>query len=185
MVKYSGDHVKVDDGWIVVNGEKAFKPAASGNYTDLERTYLTAGKLAKVYHAGNVPDAVYRGNTIYCGSLGIYTTNGSENGLEYTAALNKGISKDRGQAVKDDFEIDETRQQLEKQKKEAAEQGSSEAEQKLRSRSPGHAMRRKGIGYEETAGIFSAGYCFCGSCIWCTGGDDAASAENGSPPASA
>lgn len=129
MVKYSGDHVKVDDGWIVVNGEKAFKPAASGNYTDLERTYLTAGKLAKVYHAGNVPDAVYRGNTIYCGSLGIYTTNGSENGLEYTAALNKGISKDRGQAVKDDFEIDETRQQLEKQKKEAAEQGSSEAEQ--------------------------------------------------------
>ena len=48
MVKYSGDHVKVDDGWIVVNGEKAFKPAASGNYTDLERTYLTAGKLAKV-----------------------------------------------------------------------------------------------------------------------------------------
>lgn len=22
MVKYSGDHVKVDDGWIVVNGEK-------------------------------------------------------------------------------------------------------------------------------------------------------------------
>lgn len=129
MVKYSGDHVKVDDGWIVVNGEKAFKPAASGNYTDLERTYLTAGKLAKVYHAGNVPDAVYRGNTIYCGSLGIYTTNGSENGLEYTAGLNKGISKDRGQAVKDDFEIDETRQQLEKQKKEAAEQGSSEAEQ--------------------------------------------------------
>ena len=109
--------------------KKAFKPAASGNYTDLERTYLTAGKLAKVYHAGNVPDAVYRGNTIYCGSLGIYTKNGSENGLEYTAALNKGISKDRGQAVKDDFEIDETRQQLEKQKKEAAEQGSSEAEQ--------------------------------------------------------
>ena len=43
-------------------------------------------------------------------------------------------------------------------------------------------VRRKGIGYEETAGIFSAGYCFCGSCIWCTGGDDAASAENGSFP---
>ena len=39
------------------------------------------------------------------------------------------MPKDRGQAVKDDFEIDETRQQLEKQKKEAAEQGSSEAEQ--------------------------------------------------------
>lgn len=114
MAAYGGNHVQVKEDWIVVNGEKAFQAAAIGKYTDKERTYLTAGKLAKLYHKGNVPDAVYRDNVIYCGSTAVYTVSDGENGQTYTDALNKGIRKDRGEAVKSDFAIDARREKIQK-----------------------------------------------------------------------
>lgn len=114
MAAYGGNHVQVKDDWIVVNGEKAFQAAAVGKYTDKERTYLTAGKLVKLYHKGNVPDAVYRDNVIYCGSTAIYSVGDGENGQAYTEALNKGIRKDRGEPVQSDFAIDKRREKIQK-----------------------------------------------------------------------
>ena len=117
MSAYAGNHVQVKDDWIVVNGEKTFQPAAMGKYTNKERTYLTAGKLAKLYHKGYVPDAVYRDNSIYCGSTSIYTLSDGENGKVMTDALNKGIRKDRGEPVKSDFAIDKRREKLQESQK--------------------------------------------------------------------
>ena len=116
MKAYSGDHVDVKDGWVVVNGEKAFQPAASGRYTDKERAYLTAGKLDRLYHSGHVPDAVVEDNTIYCGDVALYSLSSSENGAQYAANLNKGISKDRGDAVQSRFDIDSRKAKIAKQK---------------------------------------------------------------------
>lgn len=127
MKAYSGGHVDVKDGWILVNGEKAFQPAAEGRYTDKERTYLTAGKLDKLYHEGNVPDAVLQENTIYCGSTAVYSLTSSENGKLYVDNLNKGISKDRGEKVKDKFAIDARKAKVAAEKAEKTTEGQTGA----------------------------------------------------------
>lgn len=95
MYEYSGKHVNVKDGEIVVNGQKAFAAVESGNYTAEERTYLTAGKLAKLYHddADAVTEATYDGDAIYIGQTEIYTVSGEEDGNALAAALNDGIAK--------------------------------------------------------------------------------------------
>jgi Zn-dependent protease with chaperone function len=121
MKAYSGGHVDVKDGWILVNGEKAFQPAASGRYTDKERTYLTAGKLDKLYHRGHVPDAVIEDDTIYCGNTAVYSLSSSEDGKLYVANLNKGIAKDRGEAVESKFQIDSRREKIKEKKEKVAE----------------------------------------------------------------
>lgn len=62
--------------------------------------YLTAGKLAAVYHDGNVQNARYKDGMIQIGNVSIYTVSSRENGMEIEAALNKGIVLDRGEPVK-------------------------------------------------------------------------------------
>ena len=79
---------------------------------------MTAGKLAKLYHTGNVPDAVYKDNVIYCGSTAVYTVSDGENGESYREALNKGIRKNRGEPVQSDFAIDKRREKLQENQKE-------------------------------------------------------------------
>ena len=51
----------------------------------------------------------------------------AEDGKLYVANLNKGIAKDRGEAVQSDFEIDSRREKIEKKAKAAEKNGSSEA----------------------------------------------------------
>lgn len=125
MKQYSGGHVDVKDGWIVVNGEKAFQPSAAGRYTDKERTFLTAGKLDRLYHTGHVPDAVIQDDTIYCGNTAVYSLSSAEDGKLYVANLNKGIAKDRGEAVQSDFDIDSRRKKIEKKAKAGKQNGGS------------------------------------------------------------
>lgn len=125
MKQYSGGHVDVKDGWIVVNGEKAFQPMAVGRYTDKERTFLTAGKLDRLYHTGHVPDAVIQDDTIYCGNTAVYSLSSAEDGKLYVANLNKGITKDRGEAVQSDFDIDSRRKKIEKKAKAGKQNGGS------------------------------------------------------------
>ncbi len=93
MYEYSGKHVNVKDGYVVVNGVKAFTPAASGSYTAEERTYLTAGKLARLYHEGNAGKVTYDGDRLLCGGVSLYTVGAGEDGDSIAAALNKGIEK--------------------------------------------------------------------------------------------
>lgn len=130
MNEYSGKHVDVKDSWIIINGEKTFQPEAYGKYTNKERAYLVAGKLAEVYHKGNVPDAAVSGNEIHCGTAEIYTFSTTEDGSSIADALNKGIQKNRGQAVKDHYEIDKAREKIAKQNEEANEDQKAASEDK-------------------------------------------------------
>ncbi len=93
MYEYSGDHVNVKDGYITVNGKKAFQGVALAGYTGEERTYLAAGRLAKLYHDGQVTEAAYDGSDIVCGGTSIYTVSAGEDGAAMAAALNAGITK--------------------------------------------------------------------------------------------
>lgn len=95
MYEYSGKHVNVKDGTVVVNGVKTFGPAALGHYTAEERLYLTAGKLARLYHDGQVGSASFDGSSIVIGGQSIYTVQSGEDGEALAASLNQGISKEK------------------------------------------------------------------------------------------
>ena len=93
MYLYSGKKVNVKDGVILVNGVSAFRAAAMGNYSAAERSYLTAGKLARLYHDGKMQTAVCSGDGLFIGGEKIYTLSDGEDGNAAVAALNQGISK--------------------------------------------------------------------------------------------
>lgn len=93
MYEYSGNHVNVKDGTIVVNGVKTFGAQTMGHYTAEERLYLTAGKLARLYHEGNVSTASFDGSAIVMSGQALYTVGSGEDGAAMAAALNQGISK--------------------------------------------------------------------------------------------
>lgn len=101
MKLYSNNHVDVKDGWIVVNGDKTFQPVASGNYTAAERSYLSAGKLAKLYHEHKAGDVTFHNSALYCGDTSVYTVSSSEDGAAMAVTLGKAVDKDRGTNDKD------------------------------------------------------------------------------------
>ena len=121
LYEYSGNHVKAKDNWIFINGEKTFQPAETKRYTQTERAYLTAGKLAAVYHDGNVQNARYKDGMIQIGNVLIYTVSSRENGMEIEAALNKGIVLDRGEPVKKESEVEKRKDKLKEKRIETAE----------------------------------------------------------------
>lgn len=83
--------------------------------------YLTAGKLAAVYHDGNVQNARYKDGMIQIGNVSIYTVSSRENGMEIEAALNKGIVLDRGEPVKKKSEVEKRKDKLKEKRIETAE----------------------------------------------------------------
>ena len=64
-------------------------------------------------------------NTIYCGNTAVYSLSSAEDGKLYVANLNKGIAKDRGEAVQSDFDIDSRRKKIEKKAKAGKQNGGS------------------------------------------------------------
>lgn len=80
MYEYSGNHVSVTDKTVYVNGVNIYTPAASGQYTGEERAYFMAGKLAKLYHNGQIYSgaASYSGPTVNVAGTSVITTPGSD-----------------------------------------------------------------------------------------------------------
>jgi Zn-dependent protease with chaperone function len=131
MYEYSNKHVNVEDGWIVVNGDKTFQPVASGQYTAAERTYLSAGKLARLYHDKNVGPVTYENSSILCGGTPLYTVSSTEDGNAIAASLNTAVMKDTGADDEDVWESEagkEARERAEEQAKEQAEAAAKAAE---------------------------------------------------------
>ena len=69
--------------------------------------------------------AVIQDDTIYCGNTAVYSLSSAEDGKLYVANLNKGIAKDRGEAVQSDFDIDSRRKKIEKKAKAGKQNGVS------------------------------------------------------------
>lgn len=72
---YSGGHVDVKDGIVLVNGKKLVTPAAGGGMSSAERAYFVQGNLAAAYHNGhNRSEATADGNTVMLGAQPIMTS---------------------------------------------------------------------------------------------------------------
>lgn len=100
MYTYSGNHVTVDNGAVFVNGVNIYSPANSGRYTGEERAYFMAGKLARLYHNGQIHQgsASYSGPTVTVSGQNIVTTPNADVALMVATNLNNSFVKAAGPA---------------------------------------------------------------------------------------
>ena len=100
MYTYSGNHVTVDNGAVFVNGVNIYSPANSGRYTGEERAYFMAGKLACLYHNGQIHQgsASYSGPTVTVAGQNIVTTPNADVALMVATNLNNSFVKAAGPA---------------------------------------------------------------------------------------
>lgn len=100
MYTYSGNHVTVDNGAVFVNGVNIYSPANSGRYTGEERAYFMAGKLARLYHNGQIQQgsASYSGPTVTVAGQNIVTTPNADVALMVATNLNNSFVKAEGPA---------------------------------------------------------------------------------------
>ncbi len=98
MYTYSGNHVTVDNGAVFVNGMNIYSPANSGRYTGEERAYFMAGKLARLYHNGQIQPggASYDGPTVTVAGRSIVTTPNADVALMVATNLNNSFVKAAG-----------------------------------------------------------------------------------------
>lgn len=98
MYTYSGNHVTVDNGAVFVNGVNIYSPANSGRYTGEERAYFMAGKLARLYHNGQIQPggASYDGPTVTVAGHSIVTTPNADVALMVATNLNNSFVKAAG-----------------------------------------------------------------------------------------
>ena len=100
MYTYSGNHVTVDNGAVFVNGMNIYSPANSGRYTGEERAYFMAGKLARLYHNGQIQPggASYDGPTVTVAGRSIVITPNADVALMVATNLNNSFVKAAGPA---------------------------------------------------------------------------------------
>ena len=100
MYTYSGNHVTIDNGAVFVNGMNIYSPANSGRYTGEERAYFMAGKLARLYHNGQIQQgsASYNGPTVTVAGQNIVTTPNADVALMVATNLNNSFVKAAGPA---------------------------------------------------------------------------------------
>ena len=100
MYTYSGNHVNVSKGAVYVNGDNIYSPAGSGRYTGEEREYCMAGKLARLYHNGQIQPggASYDGPTVTVAGRSIVTTPNADVALMVATNLNNSFVKAAGPA---------------------------------------------------------------------------------------
>ena len=97
MYTYSGNHVTVDNGAVFVNGVNIYSPANSGRYTGEERAYFMAGKLARLYHNGQI-QLGGDGPTVTVAGRSIVTTPNADVALMVATNLNNSFVKAAGPA---------------------------------------------------------------------------------------
>lgn len=92
MYEYSGNKVNVDKktGNILLNKKDIGIPAATDSMSVRERSYLVAGRLARIYH--DEPETAHNaysdGESLYFGSTPIMTLTESDNGAAWVTNLN-------------------------------------------------------------------------------------------------
>jgi Zn-dependent protease with chaperone function len=104
MYEYSGKKVNVDKktGMITVNKQAIAAPAAMPSMSALERSYLTAGRLAKLYH--DQPDASFTATSnqgsLYVGGTRIMDFTAQDSAATWVTNLNRAFQKDRPKTEK-------------------------------------------------------------------------------------
>ena len=89
---YSGNHVKVEQQTVFINGKPVYEGTAKGNYTGPMRAYLVAGKLARLYHENTIGGARVDGSTVAIGTTNIVTMPSYDAAFEIAKQMNAAIS---------------------------------------------------------------------------------------------
>lgn len=89
---YSGNHVRVEQQTVFINGKSVYEGTAKGNYTGPMRAYLVAGKLARLYHENTIGGARVDGSTVVIGTTNIVTMPSYDAAFEIAKQMNAAIS---------------------------------------------------------------------------------------------
>lgn len=93
---YSGNHVKVEQQTVFINGKPVYEGTAKGNYTAPMRAYIVAGKLARLYHDNAIGGARVDGSTVAIGSTNIVTMPTYDAAFQIAKQMNAAISDESG-----------------------------------------------------------------------------------------
>ncbi len=90
LFEYSGNHVDVKDGMLIVNGKNFITPAPTSNMSSIERSYFVLGNLSAAYHNGqDKNNATVSNGTVYLGNQAIITpVSGDESAQSICDKLN-------------------------------------------------------------------------------------------------
>jgi len=96
LYMYSGNHVKVEQQTVFINGKTVYEGTAKGNYTAPMRAYIVAGKLARLYHDNAIGGARVDGSTVAIGSTNIVTMPTYDAAFQIAKQMNAAISDESG-----------------------------------------------------------------------------------------
>ena len=132
MYAYSGNKVNVDKktGDILLNKKAVGIPAATDSMSARERSYLVAGRLARIYH--DEPEANHNaysdGESLYFGSTPIMTLTESDNGDTWVTNLNTAAAIKNPKAEKAKEKAKKKAEKAKKQKIEKEKKQEKSAE---------------------------------------------------------
>ena len=91
LYAFSGNHVHVANGTVIVNKKPFVTPAPAAGMSGAERSYFVQGNLAAAYHNGHSKNAARAENgTVYLGAQAIITpVDGDESAEVLAARLNE------------------------------------------------------------------------------------------------
>ena len=93
---YSGNHVKVEQQIVFINGKPVYEGTAKGNYTAPMRAYIVAGKLSRLYHDNAIGGARVDGSTVAIGGTNIVTMPTYDAAFQIAKQMNAAISDESG-----------------------------------------------------------------------------------------
>lgn len=115
LYEYSGNHVKVEQQTVFINGKPVYEGTAKGNYTAPMRAYIVAGKLARLYHDNTIGGARVDGSTVAIGTTNIVTIPNYDTAFNIAKEMNAAISDESGVVV--DKKTDKKNKKDKKEKK--------------------------------------------------------------------
>ena len=119
LYEYSGNHVKVEQQTVFINGKPVYEGTAKGNYTAPMRAYIVAGKLARLYHDNTIGGARVDGSTVAIGTTNIVTMPNYDAAFNIAKEMNAAISDESGVVV--DKKTDKKNKKDKKDKKDKKE----------------------------------------------------------------
>lgn len=114
---YSGNHVKVEQQTVFINGKPVYEGTAKGNYTAPMRAYLVAGKLARLYHDNTIGGARVDGSTVAIGTTNIVTMPTYDAAFQIAKQMNAAISDESGVVADKKVNKKDKKDKKEKQEK--------------------------------------------------------------------
>ncbi len=93
LYEYSGKKVQVKESTVYINNKPVYAGEPVGQLTAEERSYLVAGKLARLFHDNAVAPTTFSGSTVMMGAVSLVTASSPAQAESISAAINEAIGK--------------------------------------------------------------------------------------------